>query len=77
MRASEIEDYYGPYGRRLEQFYIQQVNANCVPGTFGCDVGSHRGTLESAIEQAKSFYSSSQIRMKIVNPEGKALAYYP
>ena len=75
MRAEEF--YYGPRWRRLKDFYIQPAGAKCEPGTFGCDIGSHKGSLESAIEQCKSFYSSSQMRMQVVTPEGEVLAYYP
>jgi len=76
MRASEIEDYYGPYGRRVEQFYIQAANATNSPGSFE-DIGSHRGTLKSAIEQAETFYQVGKVRMKIVDASGEIKAYVP
>lgn len=54
-------------------FYIQPIDAKCKPGTFGCDVGSHRGTLDGAKNFAASIKQSHTQRYKIVDPDGNVL----
>lgn len=56
-----------------ELFYVQPMDSDCRPGTFGCDAGSHLGTLDSAKVFATNLKQYSKQRFKIVDPNGKVL----
>lgn len=72
MRIHEI---YTPRANteHAKMFYLQFLTSDCVPGTFGCDLGTHWGYIDDAKKQAQQFQRLTGRAVKIVDKDGKVL----